>query len=65
MKENKEQTPKQKRTPRKYESIFSGALTLSLEDKVSLLKVIQQAIHDEVARVTEIAKQATDIAKGI
>ena len=55
---------KKTRTPRNNESIFKGALSLPLKDKVDLVSELQAAITMEVDGLKAAAKQAEEIANG-
>lgn len=53
---------KKTRTPRNYDSILSGALSLTLAERVSLKKAITESITKEVADLDAAAEEAKKIA---
>jgi len=55
---------KKTRTPKNYDSIAKGAVSLSLGERVRLVKLLQDSITDEVETLNEVAKQATALANG-
>lgn len=57
-------TPKT-RTPRQYNSILSGALKLSLQDRVNLTKAVKASIDDEVKELQATAAMAKEITNGL
>lgn len=57
----KDEATKKVRTPRNVDSILAGALKLELAERVDLVKRLQKSISDEVAKLQEIAKAATDL----
>lgn len=56
---------KQKRTPKNFDSINAGALKLSLQDKVSLVKSLKESIESEVAEKQQQAEYAKSIIDGL
>ena len=57
----KDEATKKVWTPRNVDSILAGALKLELAERVDLVKRLQKSISDEVAKLQEIAKAATDL----
>ena len=55
---------KKTRTPKQPGSILKGALSLSLKDRVDLVKELQSSITAEVETLQAAAKQAAQIANG-
>lgn len=55
---------KKTRTPKNAESITKGALSLSLAEKVELVKTLKLSISKEVDAINEAAKEASAIANG-
>lgn len=58
-----ETTETKKRTPRDFESISKGALSLPLADRVALKKELDKSISDEVTNLKAAAEQAEAVAK--
>lgn len=56
---------KKTRTPRNYENILKGALTLTLADKVNLVKELKTSIQQEVDTAAFVAKEANDLVNGL
>jgi hypothetical protein len=56
---------KKVRTPRTADSITAGALSLSLSEKVELVKKLKTAIAAEVSVAQVLAKQATELVNGL
>jgi hypothetical protein len=52
------------KTPRNYEAIKNGAMSLSLKERVELLKLLKDSIEAEVEGLKSLAKQAEEIANG-
>lgn len=52
------------RTPRNTESVTKGALALPLQERVDLMKAIQDSITAEVETIKAAAAQAEKIANG-
>jgi hypothetical protein len=55
---------KKTRTPRNNESIFKGALSLPLQERVDLKWQLDKSIAEEVETIKEAAKKAESIANG-
>jgi hypothetical protein len=55
---------KKTRTPRNNESIFKGALSLPLQDRVELVNKLKESITAEVETIKAAAAQAEKIANG-
>lgn len=53
-----ENTEKRTRTPRTFDSIKAGALSLTLREKVNLCKDLKTSIDDEVKKLQEQANAA-------
>lgn len=51
-----------KRTPRSADAITAGALSLPLQERVDMVKVLQESITEEVRSVVEAANKAKEIA---
>jgi len=59
-------TPQKKtRTPKDPNSILVGALKLTLQQKVELVKKLKDSIAAEVKSRDESAKQAAEIVNGL
>lgn len=56
---------KKVRTPRNLESIIAGALALTLQEKVELVKKLKADIAAEVDGREALAKQAKEIVNGL
>lgn len=61
---NEEKKPRATRTPRTYEDIERGALSLPLAQKVTLKAALQNSINDEVKEAKRIAEESEKIANG-
>lgn len=57
-----EEKEKQTRTPRTYDSIEKGALSLGLSERVNLRNKLNDSIEKEVTDLQEMAKKAAEIA---
>ena len=55
---------KKTRTPKNAESITKGALALPLQERVDLVKQLQDSITAEVETIKAAAAQAEKIANG-
>jgi hypothetical protein len=60
-----EETEKQTRTPRNYESIEKGALALDLAERVSLKKKLSDSIEQELKDLKDKLDQANQIVNGL
>lgn len=60
-----EKKEKQTRTPRNLESITAGAMSLSLEERVTLCKALKESITKEVEEKEQGAKQAKELVNGL
>lgn len=58
-------TEKKTRTPRTFESITAGALSLLLAERAELCKRLKESIQQEVEKAQEQAKQAGELLKGM
>lgn len=56
---------KRTRTPLAYDSIERGALRLTLQEKVQLVKSLKAAIQDEVTNAQKVADEAGKISEGV
>ena len=56
---------KKTRTPKNAENLMRGCLSLSLEDKVKLVKTLKDAIEKEVADAKHDADSKATIANGL
>lgn len=56
---------KKTRTPRNYENILKGALTLTLAEKVNLVKELKVAIQSEVDTASKAAADAAATVNGL
>lgn len=57
-------TPKQ-RVPRNLENIKTGALSLTLEDRVNLVKELQASIQTEVNNINQQAASASNLLSSL
>lgn len=58
--QTKERAP---RTPRNYQSILNGSLSLPLNEKVALIKALKEDVQrqvDEATKAAEVAKQTVN-----
>jgi hypothetical protein len=55
---------KKQRTPKKPESIFKGALSLPLEDRVELRNQLTESIVAEVEALEAAAEKAKKLSNG-
>lgn len=62
---NKELTEKKTRTPRNYDSIESGALRLTLQERATLCGKLKASINDELEDRQTQAAEAKKIAEGL
>jgi hypothetical protein len=60
-----EETEKQTRTPRNYDSIEKGALALDLAERVSLKKKLSDSIEQELKDLKDKLDQANQIVNGL
>lgn len=56
---------KKTRTPRNYENILKGAMSLTLAEKVSLVKELKADIQAEVDNVSKAAADAAATVNGL
>lgn len=62
MANEKEKTEKTTRTPRNYESIEKGALSLELKERVNLKNALTCSIDNELADLEAKLKSSKEIA---
>ena len=55
---------KKVRTPRNFDSILNGAKSLPLNERVKLLKALNNNINEEVAALQAAANEATKLVGG-
>jgi len=51
--------------PQGYDRILSGALKLTLQDRVNLVKAVRESVTAEVAKTDEAAKAAKEMVNGL
>lgn len=56
---------KKTRTPRNYENILKGAMSLTLAEKVNLVKELKVAIQAEVDTASKAAADAAATVNGL
>lgn len=56
---------KKTRTPRNYENILKGAMSLSLAEKVNLVKELKVVIQSEVDAASKAAADAAETVNGL
>lgn len=59
---NEQEQTKKTRTPRDYDSIAKGALSLPLADRATLDKQLANSVKDEAAKLEGIAKAAKELS---
>ena len=60
-----EKKERAKRTPRNYENILKGAMSLQLEDQVKLVKALKENISSAVSAADENARILASLANGL
>lgn len=58
-------TEKKTRTPRNYESIITGAMKLTLQERASLCSKLKDSVKEELAARDQQAAEAKKIAEGL
>lgn len=56
---------KKTKTPRQYENILAGALSLTMGEKVALIKELKASVQEEADEKTSAAKAAESLLKDI
>ena len=62
---SEDQKERKTRTPRNYDSILKGAMSLKLNEKVALVKALKESINAEVDNAAKIAEQAKATVNGL
>lgn len=58
-------TEKKTRTPRNYDSIITGAMKLTLQERAALCGKLKESVKSELAARDQQAAEAKKIAEGL